>query len=419
MSKRQTGQTSGAIDFDLLFAAAPDLYLVLAPDFTIVGASDAYLRTTLTRREEVLGRRLFDVFPDNPDEADASGVRNLNASLERVLHTRAADSMAIQKYDIRRPESEGGGFEVRYWRPLNSPVLSGAGEVRYIIHKVEDVTETVLLRDQEAAQREELKAATAQGTLAEERFRLLVEGTRDYAIFMLDPDGRVGTWNSGAERIKGYAAAEILGSHFSCFYPADEVRRGKPEAGLKTAAETGRYEEEGQRLRKDGSTFEAHVVITALRDADGRLHGFSKVTRDVTERKRAAESERRLLQEEASRRAAEELAQTHWNYGERLRVTLRSIGDGVITTDASGRVAWLNPVAERLTGWTEEEARGLPLTTVFEIVREGSREQVENPAVRAARRGHRRLGQSYAADLPRRDRASHRRQRRSDFGSLR
>src|SRR5262245_39209412 len=99
----------------------------------------------MTQREQIMGRGLFDVFPDNPDDPGATGVHNLRRSLERVLHDRVSDSMAVQKYDIQRPASQGGGFEERYWSPVNSPVLSDDGEVTYIIHCVEDVTEVVRL----------------------------------------------------------------------------------------------------------------------------------------------------------------------------------------------------------------------------------------------------------------------------------
>jgi signal transduction histidine kinase len=133
-------------DFRTLFEAAPGLYLALTPDLTIVAASDAYLRATMTAREQILGRQLFDVFPDNPDDPHATGVRNLRASLERVLRHRAPDAMAVQKYDIRRPAAEGGGFEERYWSPVNSPVFGLDGEIAYIIHRVEDVTEFIRLK---------------------------------------------------------------------------------------------------------------------------------------------------------------------------------------------------------------------------------------------------------------------------------
>jgi signal transduction histidine kinase len=148
---------TGTPDFQLLFEAAPGSYLVLTPGLAIVAASDGYLRATMTRREEILGRQLFEVFPDNPGDPDASGVRNLRASLERVLETRAPDTMAVQKYDVRRPAASGGGFDERYWSPLNAPVIDATGEVRYIIHRVEDVTEFVLLR--QAGREQDRRAA--------------------------------------------------------------------------------------------------------------------------------------------------------------------------------------------------------------------------------------------------------------------
>ncbi|HVY61474.1 MAG TPA: PAS domain-containing protein, partial [Planctomycetota bacterium] len=112
-------------DFRAFFESAPGLYLVLEPGlpFRIVAASDAYLRATKTRREAILGRGIFEVFPDNPEDPEATGVRNLRASLERVVAGRAPDSMAVQKYDIRKPAEEGGGFEERFWSPVNWPVL--------------------------------------------------------------------------------------------------------------------------------------------------------------------------------------------------------------------------------------------------------------------------------------------------------
>jgi PAS domain S-box-containing protein len=137
---------------------------------------------------------------------------------------------------------------------------------------------------------------------SEERFRLLVEAVHDYAIFMLDPRGNVATWNSGAERIKGYRADEIIGRHFSCFRLPADVRAGKCERELVIAAARGSMEEEGWRVRKDGSRFWANVVLTAIRDAGGGLVGYAKVTRDLTERRRLDDERlRRALAEEAVR----------------------------------------------------------------------------------------------------------------------
>jgi len=152
-------------DFRALFESAPGLYLVLAPDLTIVAASDAYLRATMTRREEILGRGIFEVFPDNPEDPGATGVMNLRASLERVLRQRAPDAMPVQKYDVRRPASEGSGFEERHWSPVNSPVFDAENNLVWIIHRVEDVTEFVRLRQQGSEQlrlTEELRVRAQQ-----------------------------------------------------------------------------------------------------------------------------------------------------------------------------------------------------------------------------------------------------------------
>ena len=137
---------------------------------------------------------------------------------------------------------------------------------------------------------------------SEERFRLLVEAVQDYAIFMLDPDGIVSSWNIGAERMKGYKASEIMGSHFSRFYPEIDVLNGKPDWELVIASKEGRFEDEGWRVRKDGSRFWANVIITALRNQHGKLVGFAKVTRDFTER---MQTHRALEKEIAERKEAQ------------------------------------------------------------------------------------------------------------------
>ncbi|MDP1589786.1 MAG: histidine kinase dimerization/phospho-acceptor domain-containing protein, partial [Prosthecobacter sp.] len=130
-----------------LFESLPGLYLVLTPELQIVAVSDAYLKATLTTREGILGRGLFEVFPDNPDDPAATGMSNLRASLDRVLQNAAPDTMAIQKYDVRRPDGE---FEERYWSPVNSPVVGADQRVQYIIHRVEEVTEFVRYKQQSA-----------------------------------------------------------------------------------------------------------------------------------------------------------------------------------------------------------------------------------------------------------------------------
>ncbi|TBR25648.1 response regulator [bacterium] len=158
-------------DFRALFEAVPGLYLVLTPALRIAAVSDAYLKATKTVREEILGRPLFEVFPDNPDDPKADGVGNLSASLGRVLKTSAADAMAVQKYDIRRPDSEGGGFEERYWSPVNSPVLGEDGRIAYIIHRVEDVTEFTRLKQVGGRQEAEIFQRAQELQAVNERLR--------------------------------------------------------------------------------------------------------------------------------------------------------------------------------------------------------------------------------------------------------
>ncbi|MEP7372228.1 MAG: PAS domain S-box protein [Chitinophagaceae bacterium] len=145
-------QLTKGIDFHRLFESAPGLYLILLPDLTIVAVSDAYLKATMTQREEIMGRGLFEVFPDNPDDPDATGVSNLRTSLEYVLKHAVPHTMAVQQYDIRRPD---GTFEERFWSPLNKPVFNDKNKIAYIIHRVEDVTEFMRMKKEEA-QRERI-----------------------------------------------------------------------------------------------------------------------------------------------------------------------------------------------------------------------------------------------------------------------
>ena len=170
-------------------------------------------------------------------------------------------------------------------------------------------------------------------------YRLLVESVRDYAIFLLDPDGNVLTWNRGAERIKQYRAEEIIGRHFSTFYPVEDLATNKPARELEIAIKEGAVEDEGWRIRKDGSRFWADVVITALRDESGTLRGFAKVTRDLTDRLHAAEELRRSE--------------------ERLRLMIESVTDyAIFMLDPEGRVATWNAGAQRIKGYRPDEIIG-------------------------------------------------------------
>jgi PAS domain S-box-containing protein len=201
----------------------------------------------------------------------------------------------------------------------------------------------------------------------DQRFDLLVASVKDYAIFLLDRDGRVTTWNQGAEIIKGYDSREICGQSIERFYTPEDLAAGRPRQLLARATAEGRVEDAGWRVRKDGSRFWADVVITAVRDPAGELLGFIKVTRDLTARREADE---RLRRSEAS-----------------LAATLYSIGDAVLATDEQARITRVNPVAERLTGWREAEALGHPLREVFRIINEDTRAEAPNPVDRVLAEG--------------------------------
>ena len=196
---------------------------------------------------------------------------------------------------------------------------------------------------------------------SEERFHILVDGVKDYAIFMLDPTGTIISWNRGAERLKGYSAEEIVGRHFSCFYTPEDIQRGHPDEELKTAEAQGRYEEEGWRLRKDGSRFFASVVITPLRDTEGGLIGFAKVTRDIT----------------ASRDFVATLR--------RQAAILDLANDTIFVRDATDHIVYWNKGAERAYGWSSQEALG---QVTHELLKTRFSEPLESILRKTAAEGH-------------------------------
>jgi len=274
-------------DFRVLFESVPGFYLVLLPDpsFRIVAVSDGYLSATMTKREEILGRGLFDVFPDNPSDPNADGVRNLRASLERVLQRGVPDTMAVQKYDIRRPESEGGGFEERYWSPVNSPVLDEGKKCVYIIHRVEDVTEFVRLKSLE-------------------RYQLLFESNpQPMWVYDMDTLAFLAV-NAAAVRHYGFSREEFFAMTIKEIRPPEDL--ADLLDNISKLREDLDWAGVWKHRKKDGSLIDVEISAQTLNFAGrpGRL----VLANDITERVRA-QREIRKLNEELEGRVAQRTAQ--------------------------------------------------------------------------------------------------------------
>lgn len=340
-----------AADFWAVFESAPDAYLLLAPDpprFTMMAANEARLRATLTRREDVIGRPLFEVFPDNPDDPAATGVRNLLASLKEVLRTGKPHRMALQKYDIPTP---GGGFEERYWDPLNSPVLDEDGKLIYIIHRVEDVTEQV-----------------RSGS----RLRILesVVTTANDAVVVTEPEPldepgpRIVYVNEAFTRMTGYAPAEVIGR-------TPRILQGvgtSPSTVRRIRAALERREPVRAELlnyRRDGSPFWVEISIAPVLDESGRVLQWTSVQRETTERRQAEETTLRLTHETAAR-AQEAKTRTEIESvldklresEARYRLLADTIPQHIWTTDPDGYHGYFSRRWYDFTGATPEETKG-------------------------------------------------------------
>lgn len=298
-------------DFRLLFESAPAPQLVLLPNtqFTIVEVNRAYLRATKTVREGLLGRSLFDAFPDNPDDPKADGVANLRASLTRVMDTGLPDTMAFQRYDIPLYGSEIGSFEERYWSPINTPVFSIEGELLYIIHRVEDVTDFVRMNHEKESARNQARALQLQH---DEVTAELVSRSRDIqeiniqlhqsesrlreaisietvGVLFFSLDGTIHHANAAFTRMSGYSVAELKNlSSWAVLTDTDhEDITVRAAQELATRGETSPYEK--CMIRKDGSTWWGLFAPKKI-SGEGRDSECVEFIIDITERKQAEEA---------------------------------------------------------------------------------------------------------------------------------
>jgi len=304
----------------------------------------------MTRREDIVGRGLFDVFPDNPEEPHASGARNLTASLERVIESGKPDKMAVQKYDIRRPHSEGGGFEERFWSPKNSPVFGADHAIAYVIHQVQDVTESARISSDLGERR---------------RNELLLRSILDHAldgIVTSDSHGIIETFNRAAEHLFGYTETEALGNNVKFLMPApyhaehDGYLANYLRTGIPKIIGTGR---EVSGRRKDGSVFPIDLGVSEFQlETDGQRH-FVGIIRDISQRKEAQE------------------------HRDRVVAVLDATPDVVGIADDTGHLLFLNHAGRQLIGMSaQEDLSTIPIVTLHSErvqaqIEEGIRKAVE------------------------------------------
>ncbi len=348
-------------DFQAIFEASPGAYLVLTPALDIAAASHLYLRATMTRSEHLVGRPLFEAFPDNPAEPAATGVANLRSSLDRVLTTKRADTMPVQKYDIRRPD---GTFEARFWRPLNTPVLGPDRTVLYIIHQVEDVT-SVVVRERALAGERQQDAAALVAT--EERLRQTHARIQATETQLADAQtrleltlagGEVGTWlwdlvndcivaDRNLARMFGLSPGGGEGAPIADFmraiHPDD---RGRVEGTITTALRDGvPHEMQYRVVLSDGSIRWVLARGRPERDRNGKVLALPGVAFDITERVRAEDG--RL-----------ELAAKVEQQARLFDTTLASITDFAYIFDKEGRFVFVNQPLLDLWGLALDDAVG-------------------------------------------------------------
>jgi PAS domain S-box-containing protein len=323
-----------------LLEAAPDAMVVANQAGEIVLLNLQAEKQFGYRRDELVGQKVTNIIPEGfAERLIADGTRTAAEALAQQIGT------GIELVGKRKDGSE---FPIEI---MLSPLESAEGIL--VTAAIRDISVRKTAEKHLAQMEDRRRLAEDALRESEESYRMLLHGIQDYAIFMIDPQGQILNWNAGAERIKGYKAEEIIGHNFSCFFPPEDIERGRPEEVLRTTAENGRHEEQGMRVRKDGSRFLASLTFTALRDPAGNLRGFSEFSHDLSESKES---------------------------GAKYRGLLEAAPDAMVVVNQVGEIVLLNLQAEKQFGYRRDELLGQKVTN---IIPEGFAERLVADALRS------------------------------------
>ena len=301
-----------------LLEAAPDAIVVVNERGEIVLLNVQAEKRFGYSRHELLGQKVTNIIPDGfAERLAADALRSIEDALAQQIDT------GIELVGLRKDGSE---FPIEI---MLSPLRSASGIL--VTAAIRDISVRKSADTHLSAMEGRRRVMETELRESEERYRMLLDGVRDYAIFMMDPTGRILSWNAGAERIKGYTAEEIVGQNFSRLFPQHDVQQGRPEELLRVTAAAGRHEEQGMRVRKDGSRFLSSVTLTPLHGPTGELRGFSEFSNDLSESKESSAKYRGLLE---------------------------AAPDAMVVVNPAGEIVLLNVQAEKQFGYYRDELVG-------------------------------------------------------------